>query len=105
MEEDIYRLDECLSGESMIEKLIDRAKDTNIIYRTNDTVLNTMAVQKLAKYIENLLTRYKQQQKLINKLAEHIAISGLERSWTKTFEEDVEDIKKMFINEVEEEGD
>ena len=61
--------------------------------------------EKDYKALENLLTRYKQQQKLINKLAEHIAISGLERSWTKTFEEDVEDIKKMFINEVEEEGD
>lgn len=37
-----------------IEKLINRSKDTNIIYLTKDTILNTKAVQMLANYIERL---------------------------------------------------
>jgi predicted transcriptional regulator len=54
--------------------------------------------------IRTVLSELEKKDKLIDKLAEHIAISGLERSWTKTFEEDIEDIKKMFTNKVEKEG-
>lgn len=58
----------------------------------------------LIQAIDTVLSELEKKDKLIDKLAEHIAISGLERSWTKTFEEDVEDIKKMFTNKVEKEG-
>lgn len=37
-----------------IEKIIDRSKDTNIIYLTEDTILNTKAVQKIANRLEQL---------------------------------------------------
>lgn len=37
-----------------IDRLIDRSKDTNIIYLTEDTILNTKAVQKIANRLEQL---------------------------------------------------
>lgn len=46
-----------------IEKLIDRSKDTNIIYLTKDTILNTKAVQILANYIERLQKENESKQK------------------------------------------
>ena len=43
-----------------IEELIDRSKDTNIIYRTEDTILNTKAVQKIANRLEQLEEKNKE---------------------------------------------
>lgn len=37
-----------------IDRLITRSKDTNIIYLTEDTILNTKAVQKIANRLEQL---------------------------------------------------
>lgn len=52
--DDIYRIDGYLSGKAIASEIIKRADDPNIIYRTNDTVLGTDAVKKLAKYITRL---------------------------------------------------
>lgn len=52
--DDIYRIDGYLSGQAIASEIIDRANDPNIIYRTNDTVLDTDAVKELAKYITRL---------------------------------------------------
>ena len=37
-----------------IERIIDRSKDVNIFYMTEDTILNTEAVKKIANKIEQL---------------------------------------------------
>lgn len=52
--DDIYRIEGYLSGKAIASEIIKRANDPNIIYRTNDTVLGTDAVKKLAKYITRL---------------------------------------------------
>lgn len=50
----IYRLEGALSGQGIVYHLQERAKDPNIIYLTNDTVMDTNTVKKLASYIDRL---------------------------------------------------
>lgn len=52
--DDVYRIDGYLSGKAICSEIIKRADDPNIIYRTNDMVLDTDAVKELAKYITRL---------------------------------------------------
>ena len=54
LDDNVYRLESALSGQSIAYRLQERAKDPNIIYLTNDTVMNTDTVKSLANYIEGL---------------------------------------------------
>lgn len=51
---------EDLGGEYISEQIIKRCKDTNIIYLTEDVILNTNCVKQLGEYIENLINRNKE---------------------------------------------
>ena len=53
-----------------IDRLIDRSKDTNIIYLTEDTILNTKAVQKIANRLEQLEKENKELEEANKELAE-----------------------------------
>lgn len=104
MEEDMYRLNECLSDRGIAEKLIERAKDTNIIYRTNDTVLNTKAVQRLAKYIERLQKENKElKDKYIHeKVAKEEVEELLEDSIPKSkVKENLKQLEKEYKQDLE----
>lgn len=54
LEVNIYRLESALSGQGIAYYLQERAKNPNIIYLTNDTIMDTDTVKKLANYIEGL---------------------------------------------------
>lgn len=53
-DDNIYRLENALSGQGVAYHLQERAKDPNIIYLTNDTIMDTDTVKSLANYIEGL---------------------------------------------------
>lgn len=52
--DNVYRLEKVLSGQGIAYLLQERAKDPNIIYLTNDTVMDTDTVKSLANYIKEL---------------------------------------------------
>lgn len=54
LDDNVYRIESALCGQSIAYCLQERAKDPNIIYLTNDTVMNTDTVKSLANYIEGL---------------------------------------------------
>ena len=54
LDDNVYRFENVLSGQSIAYYLQERAKDPNIIYLTNDTVMDTDTVKSLANYIEGL---------------------------------------------------
>ena len=54
LDDNVYRFENTLSGQSIAYYLQERAKDPNIIYLTNDTVMDTDTVKSLANYIEGL---------------------------------------------------
>lgn len=54
LDDNVYRFESALSGQSIAYYLQERAKDPNIIYLTNDTVMDTDTVKNLANYIEGL---------------------------------------------------
>ena len=54
LDNNVYRFENALSGQSVAYYLQERAKDPNIIYLTNDTVMDTDTVKSLANYIEGL---------------------------------------------------
>ena len=54
LDDNVYRFNDALSGQSIAYYLQERAKDPNIIYLTNDTVMDTDTVKSLANYIEGL---------------------------------------------------
>lgn len=54
LDDNVYRFENALSGQSIAYYLQERAKDPNIIYLTNDTVMDTDTVKSLANYIEGL---------------------------------------------------
>ena len=54
LDNNVYRFENALSGQSIAYYLQERAKDPNIIYLTNDTVMDTDTVKSLANYIEGL---------------------------------------------------
>lgn len=54
LNDNVYRFENVLSGQSIAYYLQERAKDPNIIYLTNDTVMDTDTVKSLANYIEGL---------------------------------------------------
>lgn len=108
-----------LGGEYIAEKIIERSKDTNIIYSTEDIVLNTNCVKQLAEYLESLLSRLKTAERMNDVLAEKLEevayevdldniyselydCNGLDRNWNRGKEKEVEDIKKWARKKVEE---
>ena len=54
LDDNVYRFENALSGQSIAYYLQERAKDPNIIYLTNDIVMDTDTVKSLANYIEGL---------------------------------------------------
>lgn len=54
LDDNVYRLGNALSGQNIAYYLQERTKDPNIIYLTNDTVMDTDTVKSLANYIEGL---------------------------------------------------
>ena len=54
LDDNVYRFESALSGQSIAYYLQERAKDPYIIYLTNDTVMDTDTVKSLANYIEGL---------------------------------------------------
>lgn len=55
MDNNVYRIEDSLSGETQVLKLIERSKDKDIIYRTDDVVLSTDSVKAIAYYVESLI--------------------------------------------------
>ena len=54
LDDNVYRFENALSGQSIAYYLQERAKDPNIIYLTNDIVMDTDTVKSLANYIDGL---------------------------------------------------
>lgn len=54
LDDNVYRFENALSGQSIAYYLQERAKDPNVIYLTNDIVMDTDTVKSLANYIEGL---------------------------------------------------
>lgn len=54
LNDNVYHFENVLSGQNIAYYLQERAKDPNIIYLTNDTVMDTDTVKSLANYIEGL---------------------------------------------------
>ena len=48
-----------LGGDYVAREIIERSKNKDIIYLTEDIILNTKCVQQLSEYIENLIARNK----------------------------------------------
>ena len=49
-----------LGGDYVAREIIERSKNKDIIYLTEDIILNTKCVQQLSEYIENLIARNKE---------------------------------------------
>lgn len=102
MGKDTYRVNECLADRAIAEELIDRAKDINIIYCTDDTVLNTTAVQKLAKYIERLQKENKElkdkyiHEKVAKEEVEELLEDCIPKSKVKEMIEELKEKRKDY---------
>ena len=55
---EVLKIDE-LGGDYVAREIIERSKNKDIIYLTEDIILNTKCVQQLSEYIENLIARNK----------------------------------------------
>lgn len=69
---EILKLTEGFGGEYLTKEIIKRSKDNNIIYLTEDVLLNTKCVQELAQYLEHLIQENKELKERINKSIEFI---------------------------------
>lgn len=63
----ILKLTEGFGGEYLTKEIIKRSKDNNIIYLTEDVLLNTKCVQELAQYLENLIQENKELKEHLQK--------------------------------------
>lgn len=64
---EILKLTEGFGGEYLTKEIIKRSKDNNIIYLTEDVLLNTKCVQELAQYLENLIQENKELKEHLQK--------------------------------------
>jgi len=83
---EVLKIDE-LGGDYIARNIIERSKNKDIIYLTEDIILNTKCVQQLSEYIENLIARNKELE------------SALDNSVSKDeIEEKIEEIKRRKMD-------